>query len=59
MGDMCAELQKSNDLSGKLFLSIAAGLPVARLQEMLGGAYPVVRIMPNTPSLLGKGMSGM
>ena len=26
---------------------------------MLGGEYPVVRIMPNTPSLLGKGMSGM
>jgi len=59
MGDMCADLQKNNDLSGKLFLSIAAGLPVARLQEMLGGDYPVVRIMPNTPSLLGKGMSGM
>ena len=59
MGDMCAELQKNNDLSDKLFLSIAAGLPVKRLQEMLGGDYPVVRIMPNTPSLLGKGMSGM
>ena len=40
-------------------MSIAAGLPVARLQEMLGGEYPVVCIMPNTPSLLGKGMSGM
>lgn len=59
MGDMCAELQKNNDLSGKLFLSIAAGLPVKRLQEMLGGDYPVVRIMPNTPSLLGKGMTGL
>ncbi|HCY29714.1 MAG TPA: pyrroline-5-carboxylate reductase, partial [Alteromonas macleodii] len=40
MGDMCGELQKNNDLSGKLFMSIAAGLPVARLQEMLGGEYP-------------------
>ncbi|ALM89444.1 MULTISPECIES: pyrroline-5-carboxylate reductase [Alteromonas] len=59
MGDMCADLQQNNDLSGKLFLSIAAGLPVSRLQEMLGGEYPVVRIMPNTPSLLSKGMSGM
>ncbi len=59
MGDMCAALQENNDLSGKLFLSIAAGLPVSRLQAMLGGDYPVVRIMPNTPSLLGKGMSGM
>lgn len=59
MGDMCKALQENNDLSGRLFLSIAAGLPVSRLQEMLGGDHPVVRIMPNTPSLLGKGMSGM
>ncbi len=59
MGDMCADLQQHNSLEGKLFLSIAAGLPVSRLQQMLGGDYPVVRIMPNTPSLLGKGMSGL
>lgn len=59
MGDMLAELQKVTDFNGKLFMSIAAGLPVARLQAMLGGDYPVVRIMPNTPSLLGKGMSGL
>ena len=59
MGDMLAALQEKNDLSGKLFLSIAAGLPVSRLQEMLGGDYPVVRIMPNTPSLIGKGMTGL
>ncbi|MDO6474714.1 pyrroline-5-carboxylate reductase [Alteromonas sp. 1_MG-2023] len=59
MSDMLAALQEKNDLSGKLFLSIAAGLPVSRLQEMLGGDYPVVRIMPNTPSLIGKGMTGL
>ena len=59
MGEMCANLQKNNSLEGKLFLSIAAGLPVARLQSMLGGEYPIVRIMPNTPSLIGKGMSGL
>lgn len=59
MADMLGELQKNNDFSGKLFLSIAAGLPVARLQDMLGGEYPVVRVMPNTPSLIGKGMTGL
>ena len=59
MGDMLGELKASNDFSGKLFLSIAAGLTVERLQAMLGGEYPVVRVMPNTPSLIGKGMSGL
>ncbi|MBU2979446.1 pyrroline-5-carboxylate reductase [Alteromonas sp. C1M14] len=59
MGDMLKMLRENNDLSGKLFMSIAAGLPVARLQEMLGGEYPIIRIMPNTPSLIGKGMSGL
>ena len=59
MGDMLGTLQENNDFAGKLFLSIAAGLPVSRLQEMLGGEYPVGRVMPNTPSLIGKGMTGL
>ncbi len=59
MGDMLGALQENNDFNGKVFLSIAAGLPVSRLQEMLGGEYPVVRVMPNTPSLIGKGMTGL
>lgn len=59
MADMLGALTANNDLEGKLFLSIAAGLPVARLQTMLGGEYPIIRIMPNTPSLIGKGMSGL
>ena len=58
MAVMCAGLT-GVDLYGKLFISIAAGLTVGRLQTMLGGDYPVVRVMPNTPSLLGKGMSGL
>ncbi|WP_127145260.1 pyrroline-5-carboxylate reductase [Pelagibacterium montanilacus] len=38
-------------------LSIAAGIPLARLQSGLGSAK-VVRSMPNTPAQLGKGISG-
>jgi pyrroline-5-carboxylate reductase len=41
----------------KLFISIAAGVPVRRLEAGLGGDARVVRVMPNTPALLGKGMA--
>jgi pyrroline-5-carboxylate reductase len=41
----------------KLFISIAAGVPLSRLEEGLGGNARVVRVMPNTPALLGKGIA--
>lgn len=40
-----------------LVLSIAAGTPVARFTAAFGPAVPVVRVMPNTPALVGRGMS--
>jgi pyrroline-5-carboxylate reductase len=41
----------------KLFVSIAAGFPLRRLEAGLGGQARVVRVMPNTPVLVGKGVS--
>ncbi len=43
--------------AAKLFLSIAAGVPTARLEAGLGTKARVLRAMPNTPALLGQGMS--
>ena len=40
---------------GTTFLSIAAGTPMAALENVLG-AVPLVRCMPNTPAAIGKGM---
>ena len=37
-------------------VTMAAGLTMARIQEMAGAAYPVIRIMPNTPVLVERGM---
>ncbi len=39
-------------------LSIAAGIRLADLGRWLGGYHRLVRSMPNTPALIGKGMSG-
>jgi len=41
----------------KLFVSIAAGFPLRRLEAGLGGQARVVRVMPNTPALVGRGIS--
>ena len=43
----------------KLFISIAAGVPLRRLEAGLGGNARVVRVMPNTPALLGKGIAAI
>ncbi|WJG08667.1 pyrroline-5-carboxylate reductase [Aliiglaciecola sp. LCG003] len=59
MEQVCQQLAQAQSLTGKVFVSIAAGILSARLLEMLGGNYPLVRTMPNTPSLLGKGMTGL
>jgi pyrroline-5-carboxylate reductase len=41
----------------KIFLSIAAGVTTARLESGLGASARVLRVMPNTPALVGKGIS--
>ena len=42
-----------------LVVSIAAGITVAQLDRWLGGDVAVVRTMPNTPALLGAGVTGL
>ncbi len=40
----------------KCLISIAAGLTSSRLKDWVGGKCPVVRVMPNTPALVGGGV---
>lgn len=58
MEEVCKPLQ-AIDYSSKLVISIAAGINCERLNEMLNCQLNLVRVMPNTPSQLGKGMSGL
>jgi len=45
--------------AGPLVLSIAAGICSADLARWLGGYGAIVRTMPNTPALIGMGITGM
>jgi len=39
-----------------VIVSMAAGWSIEKIQSVIGNKTPVVRMMPNTPALIGKGM---
>lgn len=49
------DLSGQPDLDRPLWISIAAGIPLASLQDGLPGSARIVRAMPNTPALVGAG----
>ena len=60
MDDVLDELTVSGvDITGKLIVSIAAGISISHIRENLGPDTKVVRVMPNTPAMVGEGMSAM
>ncbi|MDR2189260.1 MAG: pyrroline-5-carboxylate reductase [Azonexus sp.] len=57
MREACAPL--IGKLAAALVISIAAGLDLATLSRLLGGHRRIIRAMPNTPALIGAGMTGL
>lgn len=58
--DMKAALASlAGSVHGKLVISIAAGVRVAALSRWLDGHRKLVRCMPNTPALVGAGITGL
>jgi len=57
--DMAAVLEeiKSTLNPAAVVISFAAGKTIASIAQGLGTANPVVRVMPNTPTLVGAGMA--
>jgi pyrroline-5-carboxylate reductase len=59
--DFMATLESiSGSLSGlPLIVSFAAGIKIISIEEKLGKGSRVIRVMPNTPMVMGRGMSAM
>lgn len=58
MAEVCAEFCDIN-FSEKWILSIAAGISITRLEQLLPTAQHIIRAMPNTPALIGEGVTGL
>ncbi|WP_394128965.1 pyrroline-5-carboxylate reductase [Shewanella maritima] len=58
MQQVCEQLS-SIDLSEKLIVTIAAGIPASRYAEYLKQPIKLIRTMPNTPTQIGFGMTGL
>jgi len=53
VGSVLAELRE-HFTSAHLLISIAAGVPIARLETGLPSGARIIRVMPNTPALVGE-----
>src|ERR1700739_160692 len=56
MGKLLAEIAPAV-APDRLMVSVAAGITTAFIERRLDGEVPVVRVMSNTPGLVGEGMS--
>ena len=59
MRQVCESLSAAAQATQPLVVSIAAGITSTQLERWLGDSSAVVRSMPNTPALLGAGVTGL
>jgi pyrroline-5-carboxylate reductase len=59
MKAVCGDIAAAAVASRPLVVSIAAGIRLAQLESWLGEGLAIVRVMPNTPALIGAGASGL
>ncbi len=57
--EVCESLAPLAQAQHPLAVSIAAGITGGQIDRWLGGGIAVVRCMPNTPALLGAGVTGL
>jgi pyrroline-5-carboxylate reductase len=56
MKDCLRPFQEALRQRKPLLISMAAGLEIRKIEEFAGCRLPVIRIMPNTPTAIGKGV---
>lgn len=56
MAECLAPLQQILAVKKPLLITMAAGLKTEKISAMVGVKLPIIRIMPNTPTAVGKGM---
>ncbi len=54
LGEIAGELDRD-----KTLISIAAGVTTEKISAVVGQEVPLIRVMPNTPALVGKAMSAL
>ena len=57
--EVCQHLGENIDISNKCFISVAAGCTIKQIEQALNHPCTVIRTMPNTPSQIGYGVSGI
>lgn len=58
MPKLCEEIREKIP-QDTVIISIAAGFSLDRLSGMLGNERPIIRAMPNTPAMVGMGMTAV
>lgn len=58
MGEVLAGIKDLFDMK-KLVISIAAGIPISFIEKTLGKKLRIIRVMPNTPALVGAGAAAL
>ncbi len=59
MREVCVGLRAQVEHAAPLVISIAAGIALSSLQSWLGAKAKLVRAMPNTPALIGAGITAL
>ena len=56
MRDMLLPLRDTLERRKPLLITMAAGLEIRQIEDFVGTHLPIIRIMPNTPTSVGKGV---